>query len=190
MSGRALVGGGAAAKAGARAGLLLCLSLSLALPRPAHAADRQGHVAQGSVPEMQSPDRAGIDDAETQSAMAFLTALGRLDFEGAGAFLAEDAVLDLPYAGAGRRVTGRSQVLAFFRNTMTGKVGHIAYRLDHAYPGREPGVTVLEVSTKIDAAQGGAASNRLVAIFRFEGGKIVLFREYFNPTPLPVSARQ
>jgi ketosteroid isomerase-like protein len=121
--------------------------------------------------------------------MEFLASLGRLDFDGASAFLDEDAVLDLPYAGPGHVVRGRSQIVGFFQGTMTGKVGHITYQLDHAYPSREPGVTVLEVSTKVEAAQGGAASNRLVAIFRFQGGKIVLFREYFNPAPIAALSR-
>jgi len=121
--------------------------------------------------------------------MAFLASLGQLDFEAASAYLAADAVLDLPYAGAGHIVTGAPQVIAFFQNTMIGKVARITYQLDHAYPSREPGVTVLEISTKVETALGETAFNRLVGIFRFHGEKIVLFREYFNPAPIAALPR-
>lgn len=164
-------------------GIVVALWLTLAVPPPANAADAQGDNTQGSAPEMTS-EQTGADDAETQSAMAFLSALGQLDFERAGALLDDNVVLDLPFAGAGHVVTGRSQVVDFFRNTMSGKVARIAYQLDDAYPRRAPGATVLEVSTKVEGAHGGTTSNRFVAVFRFKHGKIVLFREYFNPAPI------
>ena len=138
---------------------------------------------------MNVPNHAEIDDAETQSAMAFLQALGRLDFEGATAYLDEDAVLDLPYAGSGHVVRGRLHVMTFFRDTMIGKVSNITYQLDFAYASREPGVIALEVSTEVESALSGTAFNRLVAIFRFRLGKIVLFREYFNPVPIAALPR-
>ncbi|CAN7482415.1 nuclear transport factor 2 family protein [Phenylobacterium sp. LjRoot225] len=164
-----------------RTSIVAGLLLALALAPAAHAASHdRGRVAAAAP----GPGQNKTGDAETQSAMAFLASVGRLDFTGAETLLAEDAVLELPYAGAGHVVSGRSQVLNFFRQTMTGKVRHIEYRLDQAYTGRTPGVIALEVSTTVQTVPDGTAVNRLVAIFRFRQGKITLFREYFNPAPV------
>jgi ketosteroid isomerase-like protein len=185
----ATVTGAASSRMVGKAGLAAGLLLSLALAQSAYAADAREGDRRGSASEKHRVD-VGMEGAETQAAMAFLSALGRLDFDGAGALLDDDTVLDLPFAGAGHVVTGRAQVLTFFRDTMTGKIAQIAYHLDHAYPSREPGATVLEVSTKVEGPQGGTVSNRFVAIFRFRRGKIVLFREYFNPAPIVALQRQ
>lgn len=122
--------------------------------------------------------------AQTSDAMAFLAALGRLDFAAAGAFLDEEAVLDLPYAGQGVTVRGRAGILRFFEQTMAKSTGRVEYRLDRAYPSVEAGATVLEISTQGQTAAGRAYTNRLIAVFEFRDGRIVLFREYFNPVPV------
>jgi ketosteroid isomerase-like protein len=158
------------------AGLLLALALAPAAYAQSNDRGSVAAVTPGS-------DQDKPDEAETRSAMAFLAAVGRLDFTGAEGFLSEDTVLDLPYAGAGHVVSGRSQVLNFLRDTMTGEVRHVEYHLDQAYAGRAPGVIALELTTRVETVSGGTAANRLVTIFRFRQGKITLFREYFNPAP-------
>lgn len=134
------------------------------------------------------PARAADDRvaqvAEVPIAMDFLAALGRQDFGTAGLFLDEDAVLDLPYAGEGLTVRGRDEILGFFRKSMAGSTAEVIYSLNRAYPSPEAGAVVLEVSTRARTAAGREYTNRLVTIFEIRRDKIVLFREYFNPTPL------
>lgn len=118
--------------------------------------------------------------SEVPIAMNFLGSLGRLDFDAAAALLDEDAVLDLPYVNDGLIVRGKADIVQFFRRSMSQSVSGIVYKLDQAYPSPEAGAIVLEISTQGRTATGREYTNRLVGIFVFRDGKIVLFREYFN----------
>lgn len=135
------------------------------------------------VPAYSAEDHV-MQSPEVPVAMDFLAALGRKDFDAAGQMLDDDAVLELPFAGEGLTVKGRPEIVQFLRRSMGNSVAAIAYKLDRAYPSPEAGALVLEVSTQGQAASGRAYTNRLVTIFAFRRGKIVLFREYFNPAPL------
>jgi len=140
-------------------------------------------LATASSPEAQA--RAStMESSDTSIAMTFLSALGRLDFDSAGSLLDESAVLDLPYAGEGMTVRGRAEILEFFRKTMGGSIAGIEYRLEHAYPSPEAGAVVIEITTQGRNAAGSEYTNRLVGIFKIRDGRIVLFREYFNPARL------
>jgi ketosteroid isomerase-like protein len=119
--------------------------------------------------------------SEVPIAMDFLTALGRLDFDAAASLLDEDAVVELPYVNDGLIVRGRAAILQFLRRSMSKSVPGIVYKLDHAYPSQTAGTVVLEISTQGRTAAGREYTNRLVGFFEFRLGKIVLFREYFNP---------
>lgn len=125
-----------------------------------------------------------MQSSATSLAMDFLSALGRLDFEGAGLLLDEDAVLDLPYAGDGMTLHGRAAILDFFRKTMGSSVAGIEYRLGRAYPSPEAGAVVIEITTRGRTAAGREYTNLLVGIFEIRDGRIALFREYFNPARL------
>jgi limonene-1,2-epoxide hydrolase len=118
--------------------------------------------------------------SEVPIAMQFLKALGRLDFDAAAKFLNADAVLDLPYVNNGLIVHGREDILQFFRRSMSMSVASIDYRVDQVYPSSKAGSIALEISTQGRTAAGREYTNRLVGIFQFQDGKIVLFREYFN----------
>lgn len=131
-----------------------------------------------------SEARDQVRTREASIALEFLTALGRSDFDAATSFLDEGVVLDLPYAGDGLIIRGRENVLQFFKKTMAGSVAQLEYKLERAYPSPEAGATVLEISTQGRTAAGREYTNRLVAVFEFRDGKIVLFREYFNPAKL------
>lgn len=126
----------------------------------------------------------GARPDEVPTAMAFLTALGRLNFDSAGLFLDDEAILGLPFAGKGMVVKGRKPVLNFFRKSMSASIESIQYRMDHAYLGRDADSVVMEITTQGRTKAGRDYTNRLVAVFEFRNGKILLFREYFNPIPL------
>jgi ketosteroid isomerase-like protein len=126
--------------------------------------------------------RPATQAANVPIAMDFLATLGRLDFDAAALMLDEDAVLELPYVNNGLTLRGRTNIVQFFRQTMGKSVSGIVYKLDKAYPSQEAGAVVVEVSTQGRTATGLDYTNRLVGIFVFRDGKIVLFREYFNPS--------
>jgi ketosteroid isomerase-like protein len=43
----------------------------------------------------------------------------------------------------------------------------------------------VEAQSEGELVKGGTYSNRYVFIFKFEKGKILLWKEYFNPLRLP-----
>jgi ketosteroid isomerase-like protein len=122
-----------------------------------------------------------MHDPDLALAREFLSALGHHDFETAGNLLDAQVVVDLPYAGNGMTVHGRDDAIDFFKRTMGRSVANLEYRIDRAYPSPQAGALVLEVSTQGRTAEGRDYTNRLVTIFTFRDGRIVLFREYFNP---------
>jgi limonene-1,2-epoxide hydrolase len=74
----------------------------------------------------------------------------------------------------------KADILAFLRRSMSKSVAGIVYTLQRAYPDPKAGWTVLEISTRGRTASGHDYTNRLVGIFVYRSGRIVLFREYFN----------
>lgn len=137
-------------------------------------------LAAASVPASAAARTRGTEASEVPVAMDFLAALGSLDFDAAASLLDDDAVLDLPYVNDGLIVRGRANILQFFRRSMSKSVSGITYKLEQAYPSPKAGAVVLEISTQGRTAAGREYTNRLVGIFVFRDGKIVLFREYFN----------
>ena len=133
----------------------------------------------GRIPASAAAVTRATKVSEVPLAMNFLGALGRLDFDDAASLLDEDAVLDFPYVNDGLIVRGRADILQFFRQSMSKSVSGIVYRLEQAYPSPEAGAIVLEISTQGRTATRHEYPNRLVGIFVFRDGKIVLFREYF-----------
>lgn len=121
------------------------------------------------------------DVCEVSTAMDFLAAMGRLDFDAVGSFLDNDAVIEFPYLGAGVTVRGRTEIVKYLRHSMGSAIAGITYNLDQAYPSQEAGALVLEISTQGRTAAGREYTNRLVGVFECRDGRIARFREYFNP---------
>jgi plasmid stability protein len=135
---------------------------------------------QGELMAIIEAEATHATKASVPIAMNFLGALGRLDFDAAALLLDDDAILELPYVNDGLIMRGRADIIQFFRRTMGKSVSGIVYRLEQAYPSPEAGAIVLEISTQGLTATGRQYTNRLVGVFVFRGGKIRLFREYFN----------
>jgi uncharacterized protein len=53
------------------------------------------------------------------------------------------------------------------------------------YPSPETDSIVVEAQSEGQLTQGGTYSNQYVFVFKFANGKIVLWKEYFNPLRLP-----
>jgi ketosteroid isomerase-like protein len=53
------------------------------------------------------------------------------------------------------------------------------------YPSPETNSIVAEAESEGQLTKGGTYSNQYVFIFKFVNGKIVLWKEYFNPLRLP-----
>jgi ketosteroid isomerase-like protein len=95
---------------------------------------------------------------------------------------ADDMVLEMPVRGAGgpERLEGKEAVGAFLR-----RFPQIFRRLDFVahteYPMADPSLVAAEYRSEGEAHTGLPYRNVYAAIFRVRDGKIVLWREYFNP---------
>jgi ketosteroid isomerase-like protein len=112
---------------------------------------------------------------------ALLGRLEALDFDGIGALLDDEAVFDFPF-GRGEATTGRAAIVAYLRQGMGGFLKSIRFTVQTIYPCEDPEVVIAEYTSVGERVAGGAYQNRYVGIVRARGGKILLFREYYNPS--------
>jgi ketosteroid isomerase-like protein len=94
-----------------------------------------------------------------------------------------DAVLEFPFAPAGRRRTyhGRAEILDYMRSA-SGRIAIDSVRQIRAHPGADPQALVVELSTLGHLTATGAAYNQdYVCVFEVQGGLLWRYREYWNP---------
>ncbi|GAA4906040.1 ketosteroid isomerase-like protein [Actinomycetospora succinea] len=118
---------------------------------------------------------------------AYLDAVGALDLEALADTLADDVVMDLPYAPPGfpRRVEGKADVTAFFAGmpAMITPLRFHDYRLDALAD--DPGSIVAQYASDARIlATDRPYRNSYIARFRVRGGAITWFAEYFDPVTL------
>ena len=100
--------------------------------------------------------------------------------------LSDDILMELPFAVPPfpSAKSGGDAVASGIRN---GSRIFSRFRLAalNFYPSPEMNSIVVEAQSEGDLVKGGRYSNQYVFIFKFENGKIALWREYFNPLRLP-----
>ena len=100
---------------------------------------------------------------------------------------ADDGVLEFPFAPPGRRgrYAGKADILAYMKATsarMTGRIKSEGLDYFRVHPMRDPGAVCLEMAVKGRVLETGAPySQKYIAIVETKGGKIALYREYWNP---------
>lgn len=117
---------------------------------------------------------------------SLLEAVSVADGQAARPLLADDALMELPFAippfpsaksggdAIAAGIQGASRIFTTFRLTPLT-----------FYPSPETNSIVVEVQSEGQLARGGTYSNQYVFIFKFAAEKIALWREYFNPLRLP-----
>jgi ketosteroid isomerase-like protein len=108
------------------------------------------------------------------------------DGEAVRPLLAEDTLMQLPFAippfptsksggdAIASGINGASRIFTSFRLTPVT-----------FYPSPETNSVIVEAESEGELTKGGIYSNQYVFIFEFANGKIVLWKEYFNPLRLP-----
>jgi uncharacterized protein len=109
------------------------------------------------------------------------------DTEGFVDLFAPDGVIELPFAGPDlpARLEGQQAIREFSRRAAASPM-HID-DMDEAaiYQTDDPEVVIVELVTKATMTTTGRTfSGTSVQVFRIRDGKIVLFRDYFNPVGL------
>ncbi len=99
----------------------------------------------------------------------------------------EDGVLEFPFAPAGRRsrYVGKTDILAYMTAVaarMAGRIKSDGLGYFQVRPMLDPQAVSLEMSVKGRILETGAAyEQKYVSIIETKGGKISLYREYWNP---------
>jgi uncharacterized protein len=99
---------------------------------------------------------------------------------------ADDGVLEFPFAPPGRRsrYVGKPDILAYMKPVAVRMTGRIKTELDYlrVHPMRDPGMTCLEMGLKGHVIETGAPYyQKYISIVEMKGGKLSLYREYWNP---------
>ncbi len=97
---------------------------------------------------------------------------------------ADDAVMELPFApGKMAREHRGKEAIAAFQVFARDSFSEFAMTIDAVHATADPNVVIAEHrSDAVVAANGRPYRNRYVTVFRFdEDGRIVLWREYYDP---------
>lgn len=110
--------------------------------------------------------------------------LGRHEFDQLPDLFAEDVEAYFPYSlreGPPAPTVGRDKVVQNLRNGVPAVADRIDFHYDAFYPGEDQKSLVMDFhSTGVRAGNRGPYGNIYVVILRFEDGKIVLWKEYFD----------
>jgi ketosteroid isomerase-like protein len=121
------------------------------------------------------------DDAATVFA-ALLAAFERLDYDAVEALFAEDGAFDLPFrANEPRRIAGQAAVGAFVRASMGEFLAAIRFTVKRLYPCVDREWIVAEYASEGRTVTGGRYANAYVGLMQVHDGRILLFKEHYNP---------
>ena len=99
----------------------------------------------------------------------------------------EDGVLEFPFAPSGRRgrYVGKPDILAYMKavaQRMAGRVKIDGMGYFHLHPMLDPATACLEMGLKGSVVETGAPyEQKYISLIQVKGGKIALFKEYWNP---------
>lgn len=96
---------------------------------------------------------------------------------------ADDGVQDMPYSPAGfpNRVEGKAAVAKHY-SALPTSVGRMVFPDLKIYPTTDPNTFFVEFRGEIEVlATNKPYNNTYAGLFQFRDGKVVLFREYYNP---------
>lgn len=113
-----------------------------------------------------------------------LSCLETFDFDGIDGLLHDDAVFDFPYRSSNQIISGRVAIVEHLRAGLTAFLKSISFEVHALYPSQDGQFAISEHSSEGERAAGGMYRNRYVCVVQARDGRIVLYREYYNPQAL------
>lgn len=111
----------------------------------------------------------------------FLDGIGDLDFDRAGRLLADDAVMVLPFVDM-PELQGKSAIVDQLRSSIPQMFDRMNFTYDNWYDVDADAALIVEYHSECpQKGSGGTYTNSYISVFRFEGDKISLYKEYLNP---------
>ncbi len=115
----------------------------------------------------------------------FLDSVGSLDFDAAERYLADDAVMVLPFVDGLPAVHGKAAIVEQLRETIPQMFERMDFSYDAWYDVRDGDAVIAEYRSECpQRGNGGTYRNTYIAVFGFEHDKICLYKEYLNPVTL------
>jgi ketosteroid isomerase-like protein len=111
-----------------------------------------------------------------------LATLGSMDSERLRAYLAEEVVLELPFAPAGlgaRKVVGLDNVVATMARA-PAVYSSLQFTVTDSYPVPSRHTVILRVNSLGQLKVGGEYSNQYLQLFTFQERKVVHWMEFFD----------
>lgn len=81
-------------------------------------------------------------------------------------------------------MVGKQHILDQMRDTMMRAFLRMEFTVDEWYDVSNADILIAEYRSVCPLKRGGEYRNSYVGVFRFEGDKIALHKEYFNPIKL------
>lgn len=123
--------------------------------------------------------------AEDRGAASLLLALLRhfetLGFDEIEQIVHEDAVFEFPFSAQGARLEGKAAIMAYLRTAMASFVRRMRFDVARQHACADPDWAIAEYRSEAETVAGGRYANRYVGMVHAKDGRILLFREYFNP---------
>jgi ketosteroid isomerase-like protein len=121
-----------------------------------------------------------------EAVRTFLSSLEEKDMEKFASVWADDAVQDMPYAPEGhpKRVVGKNNLVNLYSSwpQNSGKTDFTSQLI--FYPMQDPETVFVEFKGDVEVIPTGRQYKQTYGgLFHVVGGKIKLFREYYNPAP-------
>lgn len=114
----------------------------------------------------------------------FLDAIGSLDFTAVDRLLADDAVAVYPFVGGLPPVQGRQAIVEQLSGTIPQLFERMDFTVDTCYAATEDDALIAEYHSECPRVGGGSYANSYIAVFRFDGDRISLYKEYMDPAKI------
>lgn len=123
---------------------------------------------------------AGDDNAAITR--EFFALLSRKDVEGWSRLWAEDGRIIVPYPPEGfpDTINGKDEIVSGFRD-LFGNFETFNPQLTGVYPAADSDAVTVEYLVDAQLRSGPRYTNTNIAVFRFRGGKITEYHDYFDP---------
>lgn len=113
---------------------------------------------------------------------AVLRAIERRDFAEIGDLFAPDGRFECPYSPGGpKTVHGRDEVVALLRGSMETMLKTVSFTVDREYACTDPAFAIAEYRSEALLHNGRTYRNRYITLCEARDGRVVLFREHFDP---------
>lgn len=120
--------------------------------------------------------------ARADIARSFFACLSTKDIDALAALWHPDAVLSVPYPADGfpTELRGKDEIVTAFRGLL-GNFATFAAHLSGVYPAADSDAVTVEYRNVAVLVGGTEYTNDNIAVFRFSGGLICEYHDYFDP---------